>query len=387
MMKHTALWCAALGALCCAASAQAADVQVYGRVDAGLLYKHTANDDNLTMNAGGRAHNRIGLNIVEDLGNGMKVKAYLENGFTLDDGAMDDGKTLFNRRSILAVQGSWGEVGFGRMGTVQSTMAPYSMGSIKFDPFGTSYGNASVGKTFSNTSRTNNTVTWVSPKMNGFRVGASYSLGDATDDTYNVLADRKRTGALAIDYTGDNVYLTLNYGVIDYGNAEGAISGKDAAGNALSATKDSKGQAVAFGGWYRFIPESKIFFGAQYSTHWTTGGSLAASKVAKGSTQHELDVQAEGWDGCSLLLGADYVIGEHKVIAGVQHYNGELSADSSIDFLRTIVAAAYEYKLAKTTWLYFAATHSIGGGAAEAVADAAGTTDVTEVFAGLNWNF
>lgn len=143
-MKHTALHLAVFGVLAGAAlAAQAADVQIYGRVDAGFLYEHKKGEDTFTQKAGGRAHNRIGFNVVEDLGNGVKVKAYLENGFYIDNGQFDDSKVLFNRRSILALQGSLGEIGFGRMGTVQSTVAPYTMGLIKYDPFGTSYGNAS----------------------------------------------------------------------------------------------------------------------------------------------------------------------------------------------------------------------------------------------------
>ena len=81
-MKHTALHLAVFGVLAGAAlAAQAADVQIYGRVDAGFLYEHKKGEDTFTQKAGGRAHNRIGFNVVEDLGNGVKVKAYLENGF------------------------------------------------------------------------------------------------------------------------------------------------------------------------------------------------------------------------------------------------------------------------------------------------------------------
>ena len=116
-MKHTALHLAVFGVLAGAAlAAQAADVQIYGRVDAGFLYEHKKGEDTFTQKAGGRAHNRIGFNVVEDLGNGVKVKAYLENGFYIDNGQFDDSEMLFNRRSILALQGSLGEIGFGRMG-------------------------------------------------------------------------------------------------------------------------------------------------------------------------------------------------------------------------------------------------------------------------------
>ena len=86
-MKHTALHLAVFGVLAGAAlAAQAADVQIYGRVDAGFLYEHKKGEDTFTQKAGGRAHNRIGFNVVEDLGNGVKVKAYLENGFYIDIG-------------------------------------------------------------------------------------------------------------------------------------------------------------------------------------------------------------------------------------------------------------------------------------------------------------
>ena len=80
-------------------------------------------------------------------------------------------------------------------------------------------------------------------------------------------------------------------------------------------------------------------------------------------------------------------MGRHKVIGGVQYYTGELSENAGYDFQRTIVAAAYEYKLAKKTWLYFAATHSMGGGSLEKAADDLGVTKTTQVMAGLNINW
>lgn len=99
------------------------------------------------------------------------------------------------------------------------------------------------------------------------------------------------------------------------------------------------------------------------------------------------DEQNDGWEGYSLLLGTDYVIGSHKLIGGVQYYDGELSGNSDYNFRRTVFSAAYEYKLAKKVWLYFAATHSVGGGDLKAAADKEGLTKTTQVFTGLNFNF
>lgn len=363
-----------------AASVQAADVQIYGRVDAGLRYTHTDAEDTFELRSGQRSHNRIGLNIVEDLGDGLKVKGYLENGFTLDDGALDDEGQLFNRRSVLALQGHWGELGMGRMGTVQSTASPYTMGLIKYDPFGTSYGQASIGTTFANTSRVNNAVTWISPKFAGWKVGATYSFGDKKDsEEWADYQDRDHTLALAADYTGENLYLSFTFGSVAWGNV-----GQADAAKAPSVEKDA--EIYGFGGWWRFMPESKLFWGAQYSKHWSAGAGLSAANAVKyaGDAAKTGDA-ANGWDGYALLLGADYTVGQHKAIAGVQFYDGELSNNSDIDYQFTVLAAAYEYKLAKQVWLYAAATTSFGSGKASNGSDY--NEEATELMAGLNINF
>ena len=210
-MKYTKI---ALGvaALMGAMSAQAADIQIYGRVDAGLMLTDVEGAKSKTeLISGGRSASRLGFNIVEDLGNGYKVKAYLENGFKLDSGEFSTSGSLFDRRSILAVEGPWGEIGGGRAGTVQSTSAPYSMGAIKWDVFGTSYKNASIAMTFANSSRVNNSINYLTPVINNFKFGVSYSTGDSTE----VDADSKplewqqkaHTFAAAANYISDNMFL------------------------------------------------------------------------------------------------------------------------------------------------------------------------------------
>lgn len=56
--------------------------------------------------------------------------------------------------------------------------------------------------------------------------------------------------------------------------------------------------------------------------------------------------QNAGWEGYSLLLGTDYVIGSHKLIGGVQYYDGELSGNSDYNFRRTVFRL-----LMSTNWL------------------------------------
>ena len=66
-------------------------VQLYGIVDAAI--RHTTNegasgDGKLTqMVGGGMSQSRWGINVTEDLGNGLKALANLENRFLADTGS------------------------------------------------------------------------------------------------------------------------------------------------------------------------------------------------------------------------------------------------------------------------------------------------------------
>lgn len=68
-MKHTALHLAVFGVLAGAAlAAQAADVQIYGRVDAGFLYEHKKGEDTFTQKAGA-------VHITESASTWLKISA------------------------------------------------------------------------------------------------------------------------------------------------------------------------------------------------------------------------------------------------------------------------------------------------------------------------
>lgn len=372
-MKYTKI---ALGvaALMGAMSAQAADIQIYGRVDAGLMLTDVEGAKSKTeLISGGRSASRLGFNIVEDLGNGYKVKAYLENGFKLDSGEFSTSGSLFDRRSILAVEGPWGEIGGGRAGTVQSTSAPYSMGAIKWDVFGTSYKNASIATTFANSSRVNNSINYLTPVMNNFKFGVSYSTGDSTE----VDADSKplewqqkaHTFAAAANYISDNMFLAFTFANVD--QAHDQVTGK--------ANRD--GRAYQMGGWYRLTPTMRLFGGLGYQTNWASGAKL---KAAVDSTSEE---KAGGWDGYSAVIGAEYQTGPHKLMADIQHFNGELARNASTEFKRTVYAVAYEYSFAKKVIGYTALNFSDASGSAAKNSAEDAALDTWQAFMGLCWLF
>lgn len=364
-----------------ALSVQAADVQLYGRVDEGLRYTrtHGQGDDSSTLEMRhNRATSRWGLNITEQISPDLKAKVYLESGFYSDTGEFDNSKNqIFQRRSILALQGKWGELGAGRFGTVQSTMGPYSMGLLNWDPYATSYGQASIGSTFANTGRVNNGLNWISPSMAGWRVGASYSLGDSSDDDYATYADRDHTLALAVDYKSENIYFSVAASNVAYGNAEHKEQTKD-------------GQTFGLGGWYAVTPSTRIYAAAQYQKHWDTAAGLSTSDLTAAGLNNPDDLMAGGFDGYSVLLGATHTIGNNKFLGEVQYFDGKFANDSSADYKFTVLSAAWEYKLAKRIWYYVAATHSFDGGSISDI-DYAVNADAhqcaTEFMTGIQMNF
>ena len=108
--------------------------------------------DTYQMKSGQNSGSRFGLKGVEDLGNGLKVGFVLENGFTADDGVMDNGNRLFGRESPLFIQGDFCALSFGHVGQLLSGWGSYTGGK---------YTNGGAW------GRMDNTITYVSPEFAG----------------------------------------------------------------------------------------------------------------------------------------------------------------------------------------------------------------------------
>lgn len=137
-MKKSLTALAVFGAF--AGTAMAADVTMYGVIDTGLAYTHekvngvghanswedtlllnaAEKSDEFRMDSGINSSSRFGIRGTEELGNGLTVGFKLENGFKSDSGAMGTDGKLFDRESTLSLQGGFGTVYAGRMGTLVS---------------------------------------------------------------------------------------------------------------------------------------------------------------------------------------------------------------------------------------------------------------------------
>jgi predicted porin len=165
------------------------NVTVYGVVDAGISYKNDGNPAGNTwgVESGQQSGSRIGFKGREDLGNGMFATFTLENGFNTDTGTFaqsnSNSSRLFGRQAWVGLEGNFGKIRLGR----QQTELYYALDAV--DPFHIGLaGNAQrvfgYGTYGSDPlARSDNTVSYTSPTVNGFTSSVSYGFGETAGDT------------------------------------------------------------------------------------------------------------------------------------------------------------------------------------------------------------
>ena len=363
MMKKTLAALAVLGAF--AGAAAAADVTLYGKVDLGLNYQNTKTDSDFgrdvdstgtfSMKSGQNSGSRWGLKGVEDLGNGTKVGFVLENGFSADDGTMGQGGRLFGREAQLYVQGSFGKVAFGRMGSLTSACGTYNL--INFTPFSSGWSDSASKTNFwiSDRDRMDNTVTYQTPTFAGFQVTAQYSFKVAGQEAAGNESQNKRYVGLGATY---------KTGALSTGLIVDSVLNETAKDN---NTEDSLG--VTFGATYDF-GFVKPYFMAQYGQNENKLGGFDIThfnkSVVNGTPISVVDQANEGWKGYGLNLGATAPLLGGTVLAQVSYLDSETEQDvtynatakAELDARNYGVALGYTYNLSKRTMVYTYASYN-----------------------------
>lgn len=163
----------ALAAVAASGAAMAqSSVTLYGVVDTSVGYvKGNESVSGLLNN--GNSTSRLGFRGVEDLGNGLKAEFVLEGAVNPDDGSAGaNGSFDFKRQSTVGLSGEFGQVRLGRALT-----ASYNAVS-RYDVFGTNGLGSTLawGEGYQN--RSNNMISYISPKFAGFGVGIDYGFGE-----------------------------------------------------------------------------------------------------------------------------------------------------------------------------------------------------------------
>lgn len=106
-------------ALLASGALQAADVDLYGRIDTGFLYtlNNGESSDTFAMVSGRSSGSRFGFKGKEALNDDWQVRFVLESGFSADSGELSSAGTIFGRQSTLSIfNKDLGEIAFGRAG-------------------------------------------------------------------------------------------------------------------------------------------------------------------------------------------------------------------------------------------------------------------------------
>ncbi|CAJ0901141.1 Outer membrane porin protein 32 [Ralstonia sp. LMG 32965] len=164
------------------AAAQSSNVTLYGIMDSGIEYVNHAgpNGGSATrLVSGGKNTSRWGMRGTEDLGGGLKAVFNLESGIAIDTGKLDTDNTLFDRRAVVGLAGSFGQVVAGRtFTTTYDFMLPYDpMGYAPNYSWATS-STATGDRKDGLFSRASNAVRY-DGTFGGLKLGATVGFGEA----------------------------------------------------------------------------------------------------------------------------------------------------------------------------------------------------------------
>lgn len=330
-MKKQILACAVAAAF--ATGAVAAEVTIYGDVNTGFVYNYTKegnqeSTNSFKMESGISGASRWGVKGGEDLGNGYSVSFDLQGGFASDTGAMGDGDRLFNRETRLTVAGPFGELSFGRMGTLTSAAGTYDIFQGTADLFDGGWTHSiAQNNFFYDVTRADNMVTYATPTMAGVKGYVQYSFKvDSTKDGTEGKNSSKRYAGVGLTYENGPLSLVAVYDSVLNPTAD-PVAKKD-------------GRAFSFGGNYDF-GAAKLYAAYQYGKSQNFAGGV--------DTYKDREPQVKGHN---FGLGVAVPVGVGTVnFAG--YYTTAKSENNSDNTVKTYnVAATYTYPFSKRTSVY-----------------------------------
>ncbi len=347
-MKKQILACAV--ATTFAMGAVAADVTLYGSIDIGLLYHHFNGENSSTSSLVMDKRNwnpgsYWGIKGAEELGNGYSVSFELESGFNPDDGTLNSSKRFFSRESRLTVAGPFGELSFGSMSSLTSSIGTYSI-------FGRNallnHGGWTtlIGSCYTFYSPiANNMITYATPSVSGFRGYAQYSFQVDGSDKKGTEGKNSTERYAAVGLTYENGPL-----------AAVAIFSDNLMPKRYSvANRDS--HIISLGGSYDF-DAAKVFAAYQYGTNQTYAGGYTTSNLVINFPDGSAPF------GNTLVKAHNFHVG-----VAVPLFSGEAGfgayytrAKSVSDYANRIksynVLATYTYPLSKRTHIYAGAGYA-----------------------------
>jgi general bacterial porin, GBP family len=349
-------------------------VTLYGIIDSGLLYVNNQNGNhNFETTTGKLSGSRFGLRGNEDLGGGFKAFFVLENGFSANTGALQQGSRLFGRQAYVGVwQDSLGKLMLGRQYSPFELYVGYLSAGIRFgtslmtDPFDLNMLGGSV--------RFNNAVTYESPDYRGLTYSVQYAFSNQAAAPGGLGFANNREFGAAIKYLHGGLRAAVGYVRLDgpnaasntngatYGDYPGAfplwfkrvdtnLSGKTS--NAALAIGSE--QIIAAGGLYQI---GKFEFGSVISR--TLIGKLAIS----GASTPGFNTANGRFDIDSAEVSASVYVTPSYIVGAMGKYSdASLRTGSGVIPMHWwTFGVGNDYLLSKRTDIYAALAYEIASG-------------------------
>lgn len=368
------------------ATAQAADISVFGAIDTGLMFSHSkvsgeSAENTLSMESSMNETSSFGIAGSEDLGNGMKVAFHLENEFASDSGSMATENKLFDREARITLEGGFGALSFGRMGTLSSATGTYDIVYVVGDSFDGGDNNIfglTAGDVY------DNMITYQTPEFAGFQVTGQYSFKNDSAEEAGVegKASADRYAGIAATYTLGNLQTVIAYDQMMWGSKE------------TGANREKDQHNVYLGGNYDF-GLLKLFAMGQY-----VKGARDFAGTEDVFTMLDLDSR-EGFDGWGLHLGTVMPVAGGDWTVAVYYADGELDdgtdpsntfTNGNLDIKFYGITTRYVYPLSEQASLYAGAGYGerkydmsaefAGGNESDSMKEKIG-----QVYAGLSYVF
>jgi len=337
-MKKAYMVLGLLAASTTAAFAQSS-VQLYGIVDAAARYTSSvsAGGSKYTLAPGGMSQSRLGVNVTEDLGGGLKAVANLEHRLNSDTGTAS--ATDFWRQSWVGIQSAdFGVIRLGRQYNILFDIYTSTYASFKYSPYIEAY-KPEIGLSMG--ARQSNMVKYIG-EAGGLRgeIQVSAGEGDAAQQS-------KSMGGL------------LRYAMGEFTVGGAYLEVTDTTGKKVKGF--TGGAAYTAGPWYvsAAYAENKFDKGGVLGASYTAGliGAVlnaAANDVAKrdmfsvGATYQlttQLNLGAHYWYSTQTHYGAAIANVKSKAdyFAGVADYAFSKRTDAylEVDYTKFSGAVAY----------------------------------------------
>lgn len=389
-MKKATLAVAVLAASTSAAWAQSS-VTLYGIVDAAVRYTTNANPGTSTKTVvpGGMSQSRLGVNITEDMGGGLKALANLEHRLQSDTGAVS-GNPDFWRQAWVGLQSSeFGQIRLGRQYNILFDLYTSTFASFRYSPYIEAY-KPEIGLAM--TARQDNMVKYLVQLGNVYgeiqvsagegatgaaaaqpakTMGAMLRYNDGTWGAGGAyLQAEEQTGkkikatVLGVSYTDGPLYVHASWGENKFDGLSNLITSPTSVSDAASAFRVGLTTRGAY-----------------------TGGLLGASVFNTNSA--DIKTRTMYMFGATYQLTPQFNIGANAWLTKQKHYGLALaplglSTNANVSSKADFFAVVLDYAFSKRTDVYLEADYTRTSGS---VAFANGATKHGGSMLGLRHRF